>query len=181
MPNNKLLIGIALVLYIVAVVLVVLVDPFDIKPIIGCIGAGLAFEAAAKLIQLLSWFERASCLDLDPDLFFDCVPERAKKICKGCEVRIECLTEALQQDTDGVFGGTTRDERRRLKSMLSAIQLSQGGVVDIPIQSTGQDFHNSNHNACKTKLDRQLFFSTPLPVGAFSSAPVEQRLELLNV
>ncbi len=71
---------------------------------------------------------------MDPDLFFDCVPERAKKICKECPVRLDCLAEAMKQDTDGVFGGTTRDERKRLKIMVNAIQFSSGAVEDILIQ-----------------------------------------------
>ena len=45
------------------------------------------------------WQERANCLGVDPDLFF---PERgastreAKGVCKGCEVRLECLEYAAQ-------------------------------------------------------------------------------------
>ena len=47
------------------------------------------------------WQERANCLGVDPDLFF---PERgastreAKGVCKGCEVRLECLEYALAQE-----------------------------------------------------------------------------------
>ena len=44
------------------------------------------------------WQEQANCLGVDPDLFF---PERgastkeAKAVCRGCEVRAECLEYAL--------------------------------------------------------------------------------------
>lgn len=87
---------------------------------------------------MLPWFERASCLDMDPELFFDNVPERAKKICKNCEVRLECLAEALLQDTDGVFGGTTKEDRRRMKAMLSAISFSSDALTNIQPQQVQQ-------------------------------------------
>lgn len=54
----------------------------------------------------------------DPELFF---PEKgasitdirtAKTICAACGMRTACLTFALDQHIrDGIWGGTTRDER----------------------------------------------------------------------
>ena len=39
----------------------------------------------------------------------------AKAICKGCEVRISCLSDALRRrEPDGVWGGFTTAERNRL-------------------------------------------------------------------
>ena len=61
----------------------------------------------------------AACRGCDPNLFF---PERgvstdeAKKVCKGCPVRAECLEFALVNvEKFGVFGGTSERERRRLR------------------------------------------------------------------
>ena len=66
-----------------------------------------------------AWQDRANCLGVDPDLFF---PERgastreAKEVCKGCEVREQCLAWALEAGQDhGVWGGLSEDERRALK------------------------------------------------------------------
>jgi WhiB family redox-sensing transcriptional regulator len=65
------------------------------------------------------WQERANCLGVDPDLFF---PERgastreAKSVCRGCEVRAECLEYALAHgEKFGIWGGLSERERRRVR------------------------------------------------------------------
>jgi WhiB family transcriptional regulator, redox-sensing transcriptional regulator len=65
------------------------------------------------------WQERANCLGVDPDLFF---PERgastreAKGVCRGCEVRLECLEYALEHgEKFGIWGGLSERERRRVR------------------------------------------------------------------
>lgn len=40
---------------------------------------------------------------------------QAKAICAGCEIQPECLVEALERNDDGVRGGTTEKERRKIK------------------------------------------------------------------
>jgi WhiB family transcriptional regulator, redox-sensing transcriptional regulator len=40
---------------------------------------------------------------------------QAKSICGRCQVRGECLEYAVRHDEIGVWGGTTRRERRRLE------------------------------------------------------------------
>jgi WhiB family redox-sensing transcriptional regulator len=74
---------------------------------------GVAPDASGR------WQERANCLGVDPDLFF---PERgastreAKGVCKGCEVRLECLEYALAQgEKFGIWGGLSERERRRVR------------------------------------------------------------------
>ena len=65
------------------------------------------------------WQERANCLGVDPDLFF---PERgastreAKGVCRGCEVKDECLEYALAHgEKFGIWGGLSERERRRVR------------------------------------------------------------------
>lgn len=65
------------------------------------------------------WQDRALCAQTDPEAFF---PEKggstreAKKICLSCEVRVECLEYALENDERfGIWGGLSERERRRLK------------------------------------------------------------------
>ncbi len=64
------------------------------------------------------WAEDALCTETDPELFFPekgSTPHRAKKICLGCAVRIECRDYALRnREPFGVWGGTTERERRRI-------------------------------------------------------------------
>ncbi len=68
------------------------------------------------------WREDAACRGLDTDIFFPDTQEdaeEAKAICAICPVREECLEYALatRQD-DGVWGGMTETERRRLRRRL---------------------------------------------------------------
>ena len=83
--------------------------------------ATLLAELAAKAAEGSDrrWQERANCLGVDPDLFF---PERgastreAKSVCRGCEVRLECLEYALGHgEKFGIWGGLSERERRRVR------------------------------------------------------------------
>jgi WhiB family transcriptional regulator, redox-sensing transcriptional regulator len=83
--------------------------------------AGLTFVAdlLAEDWQDAGWQDRAICAQTDPDAFF---PEKggstreAKKVCRGCEVRAECLEYALERDERfGIWGGLSERERRRLR------------------------------------------------------------------
>jgi WhiB family redox-sensing transcriptional regulator len=66
----------------------------------------------------LSWRQRGACRGLDPDIFYplsDDEAGEAKAICASCPVRELCLEFALEtREADGVWGGTTARERRRL-------------------------------------------------------------------
>lgn len=79
-----------------------------------------------------------ACAGADPETFFPPqVPrliERAKTYCRVCPVVRDCLIEALTHDVDGVWGGTTYQERDRLrrKARLTAKPLrieDRGGVL----------------------------------------------------
>lgn len=67
----------------------------------------------------LSWQERALCREVDPEIFFvekGMPVHEAKRICSRCEVRAECLEDALANDERyGVRGGKSEYERRKLK------------------------------------------------------------------
>ena len=69
-----------------------------------------------------SYRARGLCTQTDPETFF---PEKggstreAKKICANCEVREDCLEDALARgEKYGVWGGMSERERRRLKKSL---------------------------------------------------------------
>jgi transposase-like protein len=74
------------------------------------------------------WRAEAACATptVDPEVFFPEPGEgwkaaRAKQVCAGCTVRDACLHEALTgpqaagTDEFGIFGGTSQQERRRLR------------------------------------------------------------------
>ena len=74
---------------------------------------------------LRRWWERAACRDKPQAIFFPIDTRRskhgpvgplfdgAKAICATCEVRDNCLDDALaHHEADGCFGGMTPEERR---------------------------------------------------------------------
>ena len=66
----------------------------------------------------LAWRQRSACRGVDPDIFYPATDEEAdeaKAICAVCPVREACLEYALaNRERDGVWGGATERERRRL-------------------------------------------------------------------
>jgi WhiB family redox-sensing transcriptional regulator len=77
--------------------------------------------AAAPRGALLdqNWRALASCAQIDPDLFFAVGAREhklAKRICRTCPVRRECLAYAMDEPVDhGIWGGMTERERRRYR------------------------------------------------------------------
>jgi WhiB family redox-sensing transcriptional regulator len=70
------------------------------------------------------WRDNAACRDADPDLFFPIGTtgpalrqvQEAIRICQTCSIQPQCLAWALEQGvTDGVWGGTTVDQRRAIR------------------------------------------------------------------
>ena len=73
-----------------------------------------------------NWRDDAACRDAGPDLFFPVSTtgsalrqiDEAKRICRACPAQGQCLAWALDQPiTDGVWGGTTEDERRAIRGL----------------------------------------------------------------
>jgi WhiB family redox-sensing transcriptional regulator len=75
----------------------------------------------AELDNQTNWWPLAACQSADPELFFPISlsgrgatqAEEAKAICAKCGVRSYCLSTALALGhVDGIWGGTTEEERR---------------------------------------------------------------------
>ena len=70
------------------------------------------------------WLPEAQCIGEDPELFFPvgtsepalAQVETAKRICAGCDVRVDCLEWSLATFQDaGVWGGLDEEERRVIR------------------------------------------------------------------
>ena len=65
-----------------------------------------------------TWRQHAACRGVEPDIFYPASDEEAdvaKAVCAVCPVRQPCLEYALSsRERDGVWGGATEKERRRL-------------------------------------------------------------------
>jgi WhiB family redox-sensing transcriptional regulator len=90
-------------------------------------------------------FARAKCKDYkDPDFFFNTVTTRGreeiaddqKDFCLGCPIIEQCLDYALHVDVVGVWGGTSYQDRRRIRKRFNIIAeplafgLISGGTVE---------------------------------------------------
>ena len=71
-----------------------------------------------------SWRRDAACRDTDPDLFFPVGTTgqalvqiaNAKQVCGICPAAQDCLEYALTTNQDsGIWGGTSEEERRKLR------------------------------------------------------------------
>lgn len=75
-------------------------------------------EMDTKDTKTLVWRQRAACRGVDPDIFYPVSDEEAsdaKAICALCPVQQACLEWALtSRESDGVWGGATERERRRI-------------------------------------------------------------------
>ena len=74
--------------------------------------------------DIAAWRARSACRDSDPDVFFPIGSagraleqiETARRICAACTVSDECLEFALATNQEaGIWGGTTEEERRKLR------------------------------------------------------------------
>ncbi len=82
-------------------------------------------------IEQDDWREHAACRDTNPDLFFPVGTtgpaieqiEQAKAVCNQCMSQAPCLEFALINNQDsGVWGGTSEEERRKLRKAWLARQ-----------------------------------------------------------
>ena len=83
-----------------------------------------------------TWRESARCRFAKPEMFFpagdsDAVDQtvlQAKAMCRTCPVREDCLLFAFEtRQVDGIWGGTTEDERRRLRRAWVAARRRRAG------------------------------------------------------
>jgi WhiB family redox-sensing transcriptional regulator len=99
-----------------------------------------ARELGVRLPDRLSdWLDDAACRGTDPELFFpdaDTSTARAqvaaaKKTCRRCPVRGNCLSWALENGQEaGIWGGTTEEERRHLRRHPRSGLTRTGGITD---------------------------------------------------
>lgn len=83
-----------------------------------------------RMMDRAEWVADANCRGLDPMIFYfnettgnrgrQRKPDpiqlaRAKAICRACDVQAECLAYALNNNEQGVWGGTSDEDRREMR------------------------------------------------------------------
>ena len=81
-----------------------------------------------------SWIDQAACKGMHVGVFF---PERGdsligpESICRACPVRIDCLNYAMRRNEKyGIWGGTSENQRRRLRKSIAVGDLTLAEVLD---------------------------------------------------
>ena len=81
------------------------------------------------------WTTDAKCRGMEDALFPEASEQkRVRQLCMGCPVRMQCLSEALDNRIEwGVWGGMTERERRQLlrqrPDVTSWAELLMGGAA----------------------------------------------------
>ena len=87
----------------------------------------------AEPAEDLAWMDGALCAQADPERWFPDLGQPAgiaRRVCRQCPVRAECLDYALETNQEfGVWGGTSERERRRLKRQRAAQRQQEGQAV----------------------------------------------------
>jgi WhiB family redox-sensing transcriptional regulator len=110
-----------------------------------------------------NWRDDAACRDADPEVFFPIGTAgpalrqigEAKRICRACPAEMQCLAWALDNDvSDGVWGGTTEDERRAIRSLPRRMSASQEDDDGESYQSAEYGEQGIRAQAAQTKATR---------------------------
>ena len=70
-------------------------------------------------------WEGAKCADpwIDPETFFSAsLVDAAKAICSPCPLKTACLEYALETNYEGVWGGTTDEDRNTIKTTQETLE-----------------------------------------------------------
>ncbi len=95
----------------------------------------------------VSWMLRGACRQADPELFFPIATvrdpaarqvEAAKAVCAACAVRAKCLSYALEAMPEGIWGGTTLEERRTARRRLFRRQANAQSPETVSVAMTGE-------------------------------------------
>lgn len=118
-----------------------------VRAVIGTKGNEHANPVVARLVlrrvlfdggPVPAWRREAACAGMDAAVFYpppgDYRPvEVAKRICRGCPVRAECLTDVLGWEASGrrhgIVGGLSAADRDRLVASRRREQQSGGAVA----------------------------------------------------
>jgi WhiB family redox-sensing transcriptional regulator len=130
--------------------------PLLAAEVIVPLGGALPSPSSAAL----SWQDRALCPQTDPESFF---PEKggstreAKRVCRSCEVKAECLDYALANDERfGVWGGMSERERRRVARAASAGDqpAERRCMRGLHVMAGGNLTGSGSCRACKSAAER---------------------------
>lgn len=157
----------------------------------------LTFHISGKHMQ---WMDHGACNGTkDWALFF--ADERAKRrglpaevppevepFCQACDVRITCLNWALDNDEDGVWGGTTKQQREAMKRPIVRAKcptcqgrsLFRAGMEQVCADCGSSWLATKIHGAATAPVDLTPGAGNIIPFVAPSTKPVYAQPELFD-
>lgn len=124
------------------------------------------------------WRRLGKCTDLSTTeadrLFFYGAggsPVRARGFCNGCLVKRQCLHFAIVNNQDGVWAGTTKEERQELIATGIVDRIIQQGLIQVEIYAR-PDPEPQEYDLKQTQ-DAQSFLNSELTGSAFPTAHVK--------
>lgn len=113
----------------------------------------------------LPWQLRGLCAETDPGAFFpeDGEPAGpAKRVCRSCPVRAECLDYALSTGQEyGVWGGMSEQERRQLKPAADGQPAERRCLKGLHVMTTENTGCDGRCRACRRSSNRRRAASGP--------------------
>lgn len=108
-------------------------DPSRLRAELERLAAAQRVGLSRRLVRTLrvrivaGWHQYAACAGADPEAWFPCVqgaavPRPVVRICADCPVRRSCLATALLWSVDGLWAGTTVQDRQETLRQLRAGQ-----------------------------------------------------------
>lgn len=79
-------------------------------------------------MRVPSIFNQASCTGSKPEIFHSDHPARvaaARRVCASCPIVADCLQWAVDNFEEGVWGGTTKQERLGLLGLASNLDVDE--------------------------------------------------------
>jgi WhiB family redox-sensing transcriptional regulator len=80
-------------------------------------------------VHNVDWMERAACTEVFPELFFPISPKEtqqinlAKQVCQQCPVLDDCYVYAINVNVDGIWAGTTTEQRKMSRKQLRIVPI----------------------------------------------------------
>ena len=93
------------------------------------------------------WKLRGACRGMDANLFFPlsgAVDSQAVDACKRCKVKDICKVHALHFEDRGYWGGTTAQQRERLREALGIV-LEKTEYRSLPLEACGTERGYKRH------------------------------------
>jgi Transcription factor WhiB len=92
---------------------------------------------------VIDWRLQAACRTADPDLFFTAaegVRDRARRVCAGCWVQLECFTLAMTVEAD--LGETPESNLKQRHGMYAGLTGYQRWTLVYPLLAADRNARN---------------------------------------